>query len=92
MFITALRQQKRLHLPELHTLRLRAVNAIAIRQLCFWSAPMLDHLILDDAPSDAEMLDTLWETFGDQLLLCPHRPPSIACRLLTSRCVFFSAA
>ncbi|VDC08024.1 unnamed protein product [Peniophora sp. CBMAI 1063] len=67
MFITALRQQQRLHLPELHTLRLRAVNAIAIRQLCFWSTPVLDHLILDDAPSNAEMLDTLWENVGEQL-------------------------
>lgn len=66
-FLTALRQQQRLHLPALQTLRLRAVNAIAIRQLCFWSTPVLDHLILDDAPVDAEILSTLWENVGEQL-------------------------
>jgi hypothetical protein len=51
----------------LTTLRLRSVNAIAIRQLSIWTLPMLQRVIFDDPPTIPEALDILWNTFGEQI-------------------------
>ncbi|KAI0027961.1 hypothetical protein K488DRAFT_59983 [Vararia minispora EC-137] len=91
MFLTSLKQQYHLRLPALTTLRLRAVNAIAIRQLIVWSLPALSHLVLDDPPADPRALDLLWEAYSDQIRVaelgrCVHFLADDSIRRLLSAC------
>ena len=94
-----------LSLPELHTVRLDRNSAVFLRQLVnSWSMPSLSRIALDYPLVDAWM-DTLWESFGEQLrtvelgkhvlfLLKDHITPCLQfCRGLTelNYFIFFAA-
>lgn len=65
MGFTSLRQT-RIALPRLHVLDLRRINAIFVRQVCYWSLPSLTQVIVD-APPRAECLEAIWSTFGSTI-------------------------
>ncbi|KAI0053469.1 hypothetical protein FA95DRAFT_1552524 [Auriscalpium vulgare] len=64
--LTALRQQ-RLVLPRLHTVHMRRVNALGVRQLCMWTLPALAHLVVETPLPPQEACEAVWEKYGPQL-------------------------
>ena len=53
-------------LPSLTTLRIRRMNVLFLQQICRWSLPSLQHVIIDTHSNHA-LLEGFWSTFGDQV-------------------------
>ena len=59
-------QRMPIFLPELSTLRIRRMNVLFLQQICRWTLPSLQHVIVD-THSNHQLLECLWERFGDQV-------------------------
>jgi len=62
----SLMRSSSLMLPHLTTLRLRRVNILFVQLICRWALPSLKNIIIDTFPR-VDVLESLWEKFGDQV-------------------------